>query len=65
MDWAYDSNHMRRTWANQDVEAVIPVKKNRTQPILHDAEQYQWREKGNASSTKSHSFAVLPPAMTN
>ncbi len=45
MDKAYDSNAIRRFLAVREIEAVIPSKANRTEPIPHDARKYGSREK--------------------
>ena len=45
MDTAYDSNAIRRFLAVREIEAVIPSKANRTEPIPHDARKDGSREK--------------------
>ena len=45
LDKAYDSDHIRFRLEQDGVQAVIPPKANRTQPIAYDAEQYKLREK--------------------
>lgn len=45
LDKAYDSDHIRARLAEDGIEAVIPPKANRKEPIAYDAEQYKLREK--------------------
>ena len=45
MDKAYDSNAIRQFLAAQGIEAVIPPRANRVEPIHHDTEKYKLREK--------------------
>jgi transposase len=42
-DKAYDSDAMRSLLADNEVEAVIPSKANRVEPISHDEEKYRRR----------------------
>jgi len=42
-DKGYDADAVRRQLANAGVEAVIPAKSNRRQPIPHDRDKYRWR----------------------
>ena len=42
-DKGYDADAIREELANADVEAVIPAKSNRRDPIPHDREKYRWR----------------------
>jgi transposase len=44
-DRAYDSDKIRADLAAAGFEAVIPARRNRTEPIPHDAEKYKGREK--------------------
>lgn len=39
----YDAGAIREELANAQVEAVIPAKSNRREPIPHDREKYRWR----------------------
>jgi|TARA_Y100000815_G_scaffold246822_1_gene246758 IS5 family transposase len=41
-DKGYDADAIREELANADVEAVIPAKSNRRDPIPHDREKYRW-----------------------
>ena len=45
MDKAYDSDAIRRTLADREVEAVIPARSNRSEKMPHDPEKYRLREK--------------------
>ncbi len=42
-DKGYDTDAIREVLANAEVEAVIPAKSNRREPIPHDREKYRWR----------------------
>lgn len=42
-DKGYDADAIREELANAEVEAVIPTKSNRREPIPHDREKYHWR----------------------
>lgn len=42
-DRGYDADAVRGELAKADVEAVIPAKSNRREPIPHDREKYRWR----------------------
>jgi len=42
-DKGYDADAIREELANAEVEAVIPAKSNRREPIPHDREKYRWR----------------------
>jgi transposase len=42
-DRAYDAGYVRAAIAHADAQAVIPSKKNRTEPIPHDAHAYKHR----------------------
>lgn len=42
-DRAYDSNETRKLLKERNIEAVIPSKKNRTEPIEHNKEIYKLR----------------------
>ena len=42
-DKGYDADAIREELAKAEVEAVIPAKTNRRQPIPHDREKYRWR----------------------
>lgn len=42
-DKGYDANAIREELEKADVEAVIPSKTNRREPIPHDREKYRWR----------------------
>jgi transposase len=39
----YDADAIREELTKADVEAVIPAKSNRREPIAHDREKYRWR----------------------
>ena len=56
MDTAYDSNAIRRFLAVREIEAVIPSKANRTEPIPHDARRYGSREKVERFFNKLEQF---------
>jgi transposase len=45
MDKAYDSDQIRQYLQEQEVTPVIPPKRNRTHPLIYDAELYKLREK--------------------
>ena len=45
MDKAYDSHAIRQFLAALGIEAVIPPRANRSEPIHYDAEKYKLREK--------------------
>ena len=45
IDKAYDSHAIRRCLAGLGIEAVIPPRANRSEPIHYDAEKYKLREK--------------------
>jgi transposase len=42
-DKGYDADAIREELTKADVEAVIPAKSNRREPIAHDREKYRWR----------------------
>ena len=42
-DKGYDADAIREELAKAEVEAVIPAKCNRRDPIPHDREKYRWR----------------------
>ena len=42
-DKGYDADAIREELAKAGIEAVIPAKRNRKNPVLHDAEKYKWR----------------------
>lgn len=43
VDKGYDADAIREELTKADVEAVIPAKSNRREPIAHDREKYRWR----------------------
>jgi transposase len=42
-DKGYDADAIREEIADADIEAVIPAKSNRREPIPHDKVKYKWR----------------------
>jgi transposase len=42
-DKGYDADAIRQEIAEADIEAVIPAKSNRREPIPHDKAKYKWR----------------------
>jgi transposase len=42
-DKGYDADAIREELANADIEAVIPPKSNRRNPVPHDRAKYRWR----------------------
>jgi len=42
-DKAYDADWLREMLAKKGIEAVIPARKGRKAPALHDKEKYKWR----------------------
>ncbi|OJY02037.1 MAG: IS5 family transposase [Rhizobiales bacterium 63-22] len=42
-DKGYDAEAIRDEIASAEVEAVIPSKSNRREPIAHDKAKYKWR----------------------
>lgn len=42
-DKGYDADAIRAELARAEVEAVIPAKSNRRDPLPHDPEKYRWR----------------------
>ena len=42
-DKGYDCNVIREELAKAEVEAVIPAKSNRRNPVPHDRQKYRWR----------------------
>ena len=42
-DKGYDADAIREEIAEADIEAVIPAKSNRRDPIPHDKAKYKWR----------------------
>jgi transposase len=42
-DKGYDADAVREEIASADIEAVIPAKSNRRDPIPHDRAKYKWR----------------------
>ncbi len=42
-DKGYDADAIRDEIASANIEAVIPTKSNRRQPIPHDKAKYKWR----------------------
>jgi IS5 family transposase len=44
-DKGYDADAIREELTKADVEAGIPAKSNRREPIAHDREKYRWRNR--------------------
>jgi len=42
-DKGYDADAIREEISSANIEAVIPTKSNRRQPIPHDKAKYKWR----------------------
>ena len=42
-DRGYDADAIRQEIAATGVEAVIPARSSRRNPVLHDREKYRWR----------------------
>jgi transposase len=42
-DKGYDADAIRKELANANIEAVIPAKSNRCNPVPHDRAKYRWR----------------------
>ena len=42
-DKAFDASWLRKSLANRDIEAVIPMRKRSSRHLPHDAEKYKWR----------------------
>jgi transposase len=42
-DKAYDADWLRELLESRNIEAVIPARKGRKSPALHDEEKYKWR----------------------
>lgn len=42
-DRGYDADAIRQELAAAQIEAVIPAKGNRRNPVPHDREKYRWR----------------------
>ncbi len=42
-DKAYDADWLRELLESRDIEAVIPARRGRKSPALHDEEKYKWR----------------------
>lgn len=42
-DKGYDADAIREQLAAAEIEAVIPAKSNRRNPVPHDREKYRWR----------------------
>ena len=42
-DKGYDADIIREELAASEIEAVIPAKSNRRNPVPHDREKYRWR----------------------
>jgi transposase len=42
-DKAYDADWLREMLISRGIEPVIPARKGRKAPALHDAEKYKWR----------------------
>ncbi|WP_425373843.1 transposase [Phyllobacterium salinisoli] len=42
-DKGYDADAIREEIADADIEAVIPAKSNRREPVPHDKAKYIWR----------------------
>jgi len=45
MDKGYDSDHIRNKLNKNNINPVIPPKKNRNKPVAYDKEIYKLREK--------------------
>lgn len=64
-DKGYDADAIREELTKADVEAVIPAKSNRREPIAHDREKYRWRNLvSSACSTSSRTGGALQPDTT-
>lgn len=44
-DKGYDADAIRQELANDEIEAVIPAKRNRRDPAPHDRLKYRWRNR--------------------
>ncbi|GAN91557.1 transposase [Gluconobacter frateurii M-2] len=42
-DKGYDADLIREELSEADIEAVIPSKNNRRDPVPHDRDKYRWR----------------------
>lgn len=62
-DRGYDADAIREELAFHGVQAVIPAKRGRRNPALHDRDKYRQRSPSN-SSTSSRIGAVSPPDTT-
>src|SRR5262249_45140734 len=65
MDKAYDSDEIRATLKERNIEAVIPTKSNRVKQIPHDKKLYQRRNCGERLVGKLNPFASVPPRYDN
>lgn len=63
-DKGYDADAIREYLAAADIEAVIPAKSNRRNPVPHDREKYRCAISWSFCSTSSRTGAELPPATT-
>lgn len=63
-DKGYDADAIREDLAAADIEAVIPAKSNRRNPVPHDREKYRGAISWGFCSTSSRTGAELPPATT-
>ena len=44
-DKGYDADAIREQLAQAEIEAVIPAKSNRRNPVPHDRTKYRWRNR--------------------
>lgn len=63
-DKGYDADAIREELATAEIEAVIPAKSNRRNPVPHDREKYRWRNLVERLFNKLKTGAVLLPATT-
>ncbi|APL93063.1 transposase, partial [Sphingomonas sp. BHC-A] len=55
-DKGYDADAIREELEKAAVEAVIPAKSNRREPIPHNREKYRWRNLIERSFNKLDTF---------
>lgn len=63
-DKGYDADAIREEIADADIEAVIPAKSNRREPVPHGKVKYKWRNQIERLSTSSRTGGASRPDTT-
>src|SRR5690606_27018906 len=63
-DRGYDADTIRGEITSANIEAVIPSKSDRREPIPHDKAKYKWRNQSERIFNKLKNWRRVRPAMT-